>query len=89
MGVPRLIERPIPLPNTYSLLASITSSRDNIPSLAPKKKVGIMLPSINRFSVKEGCLLNKPIAKTERCFDQTTMALNHLSAKILEDDPLA
>jgi hypothetical protein len=81
----------------YSMTATITSSRENIfeaPSnrtpLIQNKKYPMNFPSINRLNTKGSCFLNKSIHRdSDRCFKLILPALNHLSRKILERDPLA
>lgn len=89
-------ERPPPLKPSYSLIATITSSRGEMFDTAcnniqpkQKKRVGIILPSINRINLKESCLIkkSKQIQSNEWMKNEFT-ALNNLSARIMEDDPL-
>ena len=90
-------ERPPLLKPSYSLIATITSSRgemfdnacNNVPQKQKNKKVGIILPSINRINMNEGCLLNKSKQnKSNEWMKNEYSALNNLSARIMEDDPL-
>ena len=90
-------ERQPVLKPSYSLIATITSSRgemfDNACNNAlPKqknKKVGIILPSINKINMNEGCLLNKNKKNQRNEWTKNEYsALNNLSARIMEDDPL-
>jgi hypothetical protein len=89
---------------TYSLIPSLTSSRDGVfdnpiikPVQKPMKRIGIILPNFTRQDCKDGTMsdnvcnqtINKSILKPQdKCSAHTKMALNLLSSKIFEEDPL-
>lgn len=89
-------ERLTSFKQSYSLIATITSSIGEVFDNAwnnefqkPKRKVGIILPSINRINTKAGCLLNKcEPTLADKLAARWTVALNHLSTRLMEDDPL-
>ena len=96
---PPMIKPPERMPSfkqSYSLIATITSSIGetfdnacNNESLKLKRKIGIILPSINRVNTKAGCLLNKcEPTFADKLAARWTVALNQLSARLMEDDPL-
>jgi len=93
----RLYDRMEIIRQSYSLIATITSSRGdmfdnacNTITQRPKRRIGIILPSINRINLRESCLLNKPEPTfADKCSAKGVIALNHLNARLMEDDPLS
>jgi hypothetical protein len=85
----------------YSMTATIQSSKDVFetpysrpPSVQSQatKKILIMLPAHPAFNSNStrSCIKTRPMSKiVDRCAAATRMALNELSQKILEQDPLA
>lgn len=68
------------------------------PIQKPAKRIGIILPNLTNQEGKEGTMsenacsqtINKSILKPQdKCSAHTKMALNLLSSKIFDEDPLA